>query len=288
MDGRETTLEHVSGRAVETLARKYGVREAKAMVRIIFEQLKGWGPVETAVNADKPLSEYICGKVDDTVRRLLGDEPIQYIFGTARFYGMDLKVTGATLIPRPETASLVDMIVSENHGTDLRVLDIGTGSGCIAIALARNLRFPSVTATDISQEALDVAKENAKALKAAGIRFIRADMTAVVMEGQEFDIIVSNPPYIAESERASMERNVLDHEPASALFVPDDDPLKFYKAIADIATASLAPDGRLYLEINPLFAGRLAGMLESKGLSPSEIIKDTEGRDRFIKTSKKR
>lgn len=278
------TLRQASAEAVGMLKPKYGEREARAMVRVIFEQLKGWGPVRTALNADKLLSEYICGKITDIVRRLLDDEPLQYIFGTARFYGLDFKVTGDTLIPRPETASLVDIIVSENRGSDLNVLDIGTGSGCIAIALARNLRFPHVTATDISDKALDVARENSKALK-TDIEFIHADMLTDDMPGRQFDIIVSNPPYIAESERMTMDRNVLDHEPARALFVPDSDPLKFYRAILRIAKASLSTTGRLYLEINPLFSGMLHETVKANGFTDIEIIKDTEGRDRFIKAT---
>jgi len=226
-------------------------------------------------------------RVNATVSRLLGGEPIQYIFGKAHFYGMDFTVTPDTLIPRPETAQLVDMIVDRyGRQPDLRVLDIGTGSGCIAIALARNLTFPgNVTAIDISSKALDVARINAGELKVS-VNFLLTDMLdrqsfAHQVNGP-FDIIVSNPPYIARLEAKEMERHVLDHEPHSALFVPDDDPLLFYRAIAAIAGDMLTADGSLYLEINPIYAKQLVKMLNGHGFSGIDVEKDMQQADRFI------
>lgn len=272
----------------ERLAPKYGDGEAREMGRIIFENLKGWSPVDLAIRQDEPISDFIQQKIDKVVDRLLNDEPIQQIFGVADFYGMKLKVTPDTLIPRPETEELVDIIVKDNQRKDLRVLDCGTGSGCIAIALQRNLPFPSVTAIDISDKALAVANENAKALKAP-VNFRHADILQLLQEfkGEQFDIIVSNPPYIAEHERATMDRNVLDYEPAAALFVPDSDPLRFYRAILQSAKSGLlANGGNIYFEINPSYAEELKQLAGEYGFDDVQLIRDTDGKFRFLSCTK--
>lgn len=268
----------------QRLAPKYGDGEAREMGRIIFENLKGWSPVDLAIRQDEEISEFIRQKVDQVVDRLLNDEPIQQIFGVADFYGMKLKVTPDTLIPRPETEELVDLIVKDNQQKDLRVLDCGTGTGCIAIALKRNLPFPEVTAIDISDKALAVARENAKNLRAQ-VDFRHADMIRLPesLDGKQFDVIVSNPPYIAEHERAAMDRNVLDYEPATALFVPDSDPLKFYRAILEAAKDGMAaPNGKLYFEINPLYADQLQALATRLGFADIQLIRDTDGKQRFL------
>lgn len=279
----KTVLAGIIGR----LSPKYGQGEARAMARIIFENLKGWNAVELAIRQDEPVSGFIEGKIDDAVKRLLADEPIQQIFGIADFYGMKLKVTRDTLIPRPETAELVDLIVRDNQRKDLRVLDAGTGSGCIAIALSRNLPFAEVTAIDISDKALEVARENARQLKCA-VDFRKADILSLPsgLPGSPFDIIVSNPPYIAEKEKATMDRNVLDFEPHSALFVPDSDPLEFYTALLDAAAGGLlVPGGRIYFEINPLYAAMLADETRKRGFTDVSVIRDTDGKERFLQCS---
>lgn len=283
-----TPLKSVIAGIINRLSPKYGAGEAREMSRIIFENLKGWNPVEIAIRQDEPISSFITGKVDMVVGRLLDDEPIQQIFGNADFYGMKLKVTRDTLIPRPETAELVDIIVKENPAKDLRVLDAGTGSGCIAIALSRNLLFPEVTAIDISGKALEVAAENARQLR-AGIDFRHADILSLPdgLEGETFDIIVSNPPYIAEKEKAKMDRNVLDYEPASALFVPDSDPLKFYTALLHVAKGSLlSPGGKIYFEINPEYASQLRQEAESLGFTEVTLTRDSYGKQRFLSAKK--
>ena len=279
-----TPLKTVLADIRRRLAPKYGEREAQAMARIIFENLKGWNAVELVIRAEEPVSDFIAGRVDEVVERLLKDEPIQQIFGVADFYGMTLKVTRDTLIPRPETAELVDLIVRENQRKDLRVLDAGTGSGCIAVALARNLPFPEITAIDISDGALAVARENARTLR-CDVSFLKADMLSLPanLPGEPFDIIVSNPPYIAEKEKGSMEANVLEYEPATALFVPDSDPLKFYRALIGAASAGmLAEGGKLYFEINPLFARALASLPRQAGFAGVTLLRDTEGKERFL------
>lgn len=283
-----TPLKSVIAGIINRLSPKYGAGEAREMSRIIFENLKGWNPVEIAIRQDEPISSFITGKVDKVVGRLLDDEPIQQIFGNADFYGMKLKVTRDTLIPRPETAELVDIIVKENPAKDLRVLDAGTGSGCIAIALSRNLLFPEVTAIDISGKALDVAAENARQLRAS-IDFRHADILSLPdgLEGETFDIIVSNPPYIAEKEKAKMDRNVLDYEPESALFVPDSDPLIFYTALLHVAKGSLlSPGGKFYFEINPEYASQLRQEAESLGFTEVTLTRDSYGKQRFLSAKK--
>lgn len=260
----------------------YPPGEAEAIIRLIFEHLKGWSPVDLALHEQEPLSEFMKGKVEGILVRLMRHEPIQYVTGRARFYGLELAVSPAVLIPRPETEELVEMIVRESEGKpDLRVLDAGTGSGCISVALARNLRFPKVRAIDVSRDALEVARANAKALRCR-VDFRKEDMLALPVQEEMWDIIVSNPPYVDRSEAAQMEANVLEHEPYSALFVPDEDPLLFYRALGEYGIRALVPGGRMYLEINPRHARELASMLSGLGYTQVKSHKDIHGRDRFV------
>ena len=254
-------------------------REVQAMIRIICEDVFNYDPVDVALRQESELPDFAPERISDIISRLRRHEPLQYIVGTALFHGHKFKVTPAVLIPRPETEQLVDLIVDENTASDLRVLDMGTGSGCIAISLARALKFAQVDAFDISQDALAVARENAADLKVK-VRLFQSDMLAP-QPAARYDIIVSNPPYICWSERESMERNVLDYEPGQALFVPDNDPLLFYKAIAPYAAQSLERGGRLYLEINQRFGNEVKRLLEDCGLDEVRIIEDSFGRVRF-------
>lgn len=275
-----------TGREIRRLlAPRYGDSEAKAMSNLIFHSLKGWNATQLIINADKALSQYIIEKIDAIVGRLLNGEPLQYIIGEARFYGLDLKVSPDVLIPRQETEELVDLIVQQNQSTDLKVLDIGTGSGAIAIALSRNLKFPSVLAIDISEGALSIAKENAKNLHAK-IDFMLQDVFVFAPKNESLDIIVSNPPYIVDSEKCDMDENVLEHEPHTALFVPDDNPLIYYSRIAEIAIDALVPGGKLYFEINPLFDKELKSMLCQNGFVDVGIVKDISHRNRFAFATK--
>ena len=254
-------------------------REVQAMIRIICEDVFNYDPVDVALRQESELPDFAAERISDIISRLRRHEPLQYIVGTALFHGHKFKVTPAVLIPRPETEQLVDLIVDENTASDLRVLDMGTGSGCIAISLARALKFAQVDAFDISQDALAVARENAADLKVK-VRLFQSDMLAP-QPAARYDIIVSNPPYICWSERESMERNVLDYEPGQALFVPDNEPLLFYKAIAPYAAQSLERGGRLYLEINQRFGNEVKRLLEDCGLDEVRIIEDSFGRVRF-------
>ena len=254
-------------------------QEVQAMIRIICEDIFNYDQVDVALRQESELPDFAQERVTEIIARLRRHEPLQYIVGSARFHGHRFKVTPAVLIPRPETEQLIDMIIDENSASDLRVLDMGTGSGCIAISLARALKFAQVDALDVSRDALAVARENAAALKVK-VRFFESDMLSPQPPAR-YDIIVSNPPYVCWSERESMERNVLDYEPGQALFVPDNDPLLFYKAIAAYAAASLERGGRLYLEINQRFGNEIKRLLEGNGFNEVRIIEDSYGKTRF-------
>ena len=264
------------------LTEKFSPSEAKEMSLLIFESLKNWTQTDLLIHNNDAVSDYIVNKATGIVNRTLKGEPLQYILGVAHFYGLKFKVTPATLIPRPETTELVDLIVDNNTDRkDLKVLDLGTGSGCIAISLARNLKFPLVSAIDISSEALAVARENAKALNVA-VDFRQEDILNLPAPADKYDIIVSNPPYILTKEAENMDLNVLDYEPHTALFVPDNDPLKFYIPIIEFAERYLDGDGQLYFEINPLCAISLSERVKNAGFRNVEIVKDISGKDRFI------
>lgn len=277
----EITLNELMKRMRGRLTEKYDSGEADAMVRVVMQHLKGWSAVDLVLKRDSLLSCYISEKAMAIVERVMADEPLQYVLGETRFYGNTLVVSPAVLIPRPETEELVDIIVKQNQGTDLSVLDLCTGSGCIAVSLARALRFPVVEAVDLSGEALEVARENARRLKVKVTLSCRDVLTLGRGVQERYDIIVSNPPYVLESERVNMEANVLDHEPEMALFVPDDDALRFYKAIAEYAIEALKCGGRLYFEINPLEADNMAKMLTEKGFDDVDIVTDMAGKKRF-------
>lgn len=276
-------LDELRRATVKRLGEVYPRGEALWLWREMLMRIKGWGQVELAIKAGDEVSEYLQRKVEEVTERLLRKEPVQYIFGMAEFYGLQLKVTPDVLIPRPETAEMVDMIVKWADGrTDLRVLDLCTGSGCIAVALARNLKFAQIAAIDLSSKALAVAAENVKALKVK-VNLKLGDALQLKDEtSPKYDIIVSNPPYIAESERASMDSNVVDYEPQMALFVPDSDPLRFYHAIARYAMTALVSGGVLYFEINPLYAIRLREELQQQGWDDVVIEADMQGLNRFI------
>lgn len=270
---------------VSRLAAVHGEREARAMCEMIFETVLGWRPVDILMRDDSELPTFAPGRFEEIVTRVERGEPLQYVLGVARFHGHEFKVTPATLIPRPETEQLVDMVVDAcGDRDDLRVLDIGTGTGCIALSLARALRFPRVTALDVSRAALAVASENASRLRVK-VDFVQCDILRETPRG-EWDVIVSNPPYVRESERATMERHVTDYEPAGALFVPDADPLLFYRAIAGYAARSLSPGGRLFLEINSALSKETTAAVAAAGISRVETVRDFNGLPRFVAGSR--
>lgn len=277
------TVRDLRRAAVAALIPLYGRGEAEWMTRLTLEYVTGRSRVDLLVDADKELGEVRVEAVKNIVARLLKHEPLQYILGYEDFMGLKIKVSPSVLIPRPETQELVNIIIDrEAKASDLSVLDAGTGSGAIAVALSRNLRFARVMAIDNSDAALEVARSNAERLRTP-VTFVNADMLSLAsLPGEPFDIIVSNPPYVLDSERAEMSANVLGHEPSVALFVPDSDPLRFYLALARYAAAGgLKPDGRLYFECNPLTIGVLSSQLEVD-FDEVEAIRDSFGRKRFI------
>lgn len=288
MNEREQTVEQAV-RTIRTALRPlYPAGEVEGFIRIIFRHLLHYEPVDILLRKDTVLPGFIPDKIDKVVEELKKSRPVQYIFNEARFHGHDFYVDGSVLIPRPETEELVDIIVDENGLSDLSVLDAGTGSGCIAISLALALKFPEVTAVDISEKALEVARRNAAALNARNIDFVCCDMLDMPVEVGKYDIIVSNPPYIAESEKAGMDRNVLDYEPSGALFVPDDDPLRFYKALSRFGAEALKPGGRLYFEINSRFPAEIKKMLDADGYVDVELLRDMQGLWRFARAHKRK
>lgn len=270
----------------EQLKGLYPETEIIAFTRFIFSSVTG-----------KPYSSVLAGegegiltsnieKIEDMVRRLKNYEPIQYIVGETEFFGMPFFVDQNTLIPRPETEELVELVLNENAGVNLSVLDIGTGSGCIAISLARHMKDASVGAWDISSGALETASRNA-ARNNARVGFEKVDVLGEYPTDRRYDIIVSNPPYVLDSEKAVMEQNVLRYEPHSALFVPDDDALRFYERIADIAVAILKKKGRLYFEINRAKGKETADMLSERGFFNISVLKDLSGNERMVRAELK-
>ncbi|MEE9363333.1 MAG: peptide chain release factor N(5)-glutamine methyltransferase [Cellulophaga sp.] len=212
------------------------------------------------------------------------EKPIQYIIGKTHFYDLEFQVNKSVLIPRPETEELVDWIVSEykNTNSELRILDIGTGSGCIAISLAKNLPNAKVFALDVSINALAVAKQNAK-VNEVNIEFIEADILDVDSLDCKFDVIVSNPPYVRELEKKEMSKNVLEEEPGLALFVSDENPLVFYKSIAKFSKGNLKENGTLYFEINQYLGRETKNLIENIGFKEIELRKDMYGKNRMLK-----
>ncbi len=221
--------------------------------------------------------------LDQFMHRLNNHEPLQYVLGEAEFYGRKFMVNPAVLIPRPETELLVRLVVDHflDNKQKIRLLDIGTGSGCIAITLALELHSSTVFATDISSDALDIAKENAKQLKAK-VQFDVHDILNDSISMGPLDAVVSNPPYILENEKPLLEKKVVEYEPAQALFVPDSNPLLFHTAIAEKARQSLKPGGLLLTEINESLGKETAALFRSFGYTDVKIIKDLDGKDRVV------
>ena len=274
-------MKSIANKIHKGLATVYTDGEIKALTRILATELLGVSQMAFYMKDDITLTAEQTTLLDSAIERLQQHEPIQYILGYSDFCGLRFKVTPATLIPRPETSELVEWIASEANGKE-KILDIGTGSGCIAVSLAHSIPQATVSAWDISAEALAVATENSKANNCA-VTFREVDILAYQSNDEQFDIIVSNPPYIKEVEKEQMEANVLDWEPHTALFVPDNDPLLFYRTIAQKATQMLHPGGKLYFEINRAYGKATCDMLASIGYTDIELRKDFADNDRMIR-----
>ena len=269
------------------LGERYGGQELASIMRTLCCDLLGISATTYYIKEKVTLSDGQEQLLDDILRRLQQGEPLQYIEGRTPFCGMDFKVTPAVLIPRPETAELIDWVASEHSHKPLRLIDLGTGSGCIAIALSRKLPQATVDACDISPEALAVAGENNRA-NGERVSFFRHDILDLDTPlPHTYTIIVSNPPYIMQSEQADMERTVTEWEPHTALFVPDDDALRFYRAIAEIGqTEALKPGGSIYVEINQRLGAETVALFEAYGYKEVTLRRDIYGNERMIKCLK--
>ena len=278
------------------LNKVYETKEIQAITLLAISEISGLSKASIKAFPERELSNEQTQKLKNTLTQLQTGEPIQYILGITEFYGLPFKVNPSVLIPRPETEELVEWILSV-AGTRLpvagsqftgNILDIGTGSGCIAISLKKNLPQAQVSAIDISEGALQTAKENAE-LNEVEVNFIHADILNLQSEPRSpnlataYQIIVSNPPYVTLDDKKQMHTNVTNFEPHTALFVPEHDPLIFYKAIADFALLNLTPNGMLFFEINENYGQETVKLLKDKGFISTELRKDMSGRDRMIK-----
>ena len=275
----------------DELKDRYEAGELETIIGYCFEEFVNIKRGELGMRKNDTVSESELLKFSFAVKDLKRMKPIQYVLGKADFYGMTLKVNEDVLIPRPETEELVDLILKEYQLSSIKyqdrgikILDIGTGSGCIAIALKKNIVAANVMSVDVSEGALRVAKENAIA-NGVEIDFVKDDIlkSNLKPEDSNFDIIVSNPPYVCESEKGEMQRNVLDYEPHLALFVEDNNPLLFYTAIADFALKQLAVNGKLYFEINQMYGEETKKMLLEKGFKNVELKKDLNNKNRILR-----
>lgn len=265
-----------------TLEPLYGNGEARAVTNYVLDVCFGLSKADILCGAVDEMTAEKTAELNKIFGRLTEGEPVQYVLGRAEFCGRWFSVRPSVLIPRPETEELCAWITADSKASaSPKVLDIGTGSGCIAITLQLDMPESKVTAWDISADALDVARENAKQL-GANVNFVKQDALNAKPEG-EWDVIVSNPPYICEKEKKDMAVNVLEHEPHTALFVPDTDPLLFYRAITRLAVQTLSKGGRLYFEINPIYADDTCHMMRAEGMTAVELRSDMYGKQRMAK-----
>jgi release factor glutamine methyltransferase len=281
------TIKEIRNFLVGELNYIYSPQEVKSIISIVLKHVLKRDNLHLLAINDQPVSRKEAAEIRNISNKLRSGEPIQYVLGETDFYGCRIKVNPYVLIPRPETEVLVDLIIKENPGFSGKILDIGTGSGCIAVALGVNMPFSQISAIDNSREAIATAIVNAK-INNVNIRFFNADITTVpALDTGKAGIIVSNPPYVLDSEKAAMNRNILDFEPPAALFVPDDDPLKFYRSILDYAVNMLTAGGKIYFEINEAQGASAADLITSYSYSGVTVIKDMNNKDRFIKGIKK-
>lgn len=264
----------------------FGENEALQMLNILIEHFFSLTRSQQALNINYRLNESEMLSLHNAVKELKKNRPVQYITGETEFYGLRFLVNSLVLIPRQETEELVDLIVKNEKSEGLKVLDIGTGSGCIAISIAKTLYNPKVSALDISVSALAVAQNNAE-INTVEVNFIEEDILNISQNTEtQFDIIVSNPPYVKMSEKELMQPNVLEYEPHLALFVEDDNPLKFYKAIVNYASENLKIKGRLYFEINEALGKDVSELTKAADFENVEIHLDINGKERMLSASK--
>ncbi len=278
------TIKNLINEMTATLQPLYDPREAAAIASWYVCAKLGMERYELALRGNETLDESLMQEVRRDMERLAEGCPVQYVLGETEFYGLSFTVSPAVLIPRPETEELVQMVVQRYAGSAPRIWDVGTGSGCIAVSLAKSLKEAKVFATDISSEALTVARGNAER-NGVGVTFVCHDMFDIEnlpFAEEKFDVLVSNPPYIPASDRAAMHRNVVDYEPAQALFVPDEDKLWCYKALASLARRVLAPGGTLWVETYHDYHEEMIDLFARHGFSEIRSLQDLNGRPRFL------
>nr|WP_315183548.1 peptide chain release factor N(5)-glutamine methyltransferase [uncultured Flavobacterium sp.] len=273
---------------IQELTPIYDAGEAESFFYLILEEKKQLKRIDLALHPDLVFSEEEIGVWNAILEQLQQEIPIQYLLGKTSFYGLDFEVNAAVLIPRPETEELVEWILesqkSKPESQKVKILDIGTGSGCIAISLAKNLPDATVFALDVSEEALATAKKNAEN-NSVNVTFIHQNILETEDLLQQFDIIVSNPPYVRNLEKEEIKKNVLENEPHLALFVADNDALVFYKKIAQLAQKNLLSNGQLYFEINQYLGKEMVNLLEKMNFKTVDLRKDIYGNDRMTKAS---
>lgn len=270
-----------------TLLGEYSKEEAGSIFNILTSEFLGLTRLEIALDPEKQLSQKEIRQFEVAIKKLQRHEPVQYITGNTEFFGFTFRVDRNVLIPRPETEELVQWILEdlqEKEKKELKILDIGTGSGCIAVTLARHLPQAKITAIDVSEEALKVAKENAR-LNKVQVEFRKQNILQIPKLADEYDLIVSNPPYVRDLEKQEMHKNVLDFEPSTALYVRDGDPLIFYKKITALAAVSLKPGGMVYFEINQYLGEQTEVLLKEKDFHTT-LKKDIFGVNRMLKGKK--
>ncbi|UOB17689.1 peptide chain release factor N(5)-glutamine methyltransferase [Abyssalbus ytuae] len=270
------------------LTATYNKEEVESFFRLLSEEYLGLKPHQFILNKDTEIEKQIEKQFQDAIIQLKKEKPIQQIIGKAPFSGLDFIVNNHVLIPRPETEELVNLIIREQRKSPLtgsKILDIGTGSGCIAVSLAKKIQTARVYAIDISDEALKLAKKNA-AINNVQVEFFKMDILNTEELPDFFDIIVSNPPYVRKKEKCEMKNNVVNYEPHLALFVEDDDPLIFYDKIAVLATKNLKKGGKIYFEINQYLGEETKNLLEKLNFKDVEVIKDVYDNNRIIKGTK--
>jgi len=279
-------LKELKNKFITELSEVYPSEEITSFFSILSEKYLGLTRLEVVMQPELNVSVAVSETFLNAISRLKVFEPIQYITGETQFYGLPFKVNENTLIPRPETEELVEWILEvQKKAKSKSFLDIGTGSGCIAVSLAKFVQECEVSALDFSSEALKKAKENA-ILNVVSVDFFQQDILKTKHLPKQYNVIISNPPYVRELEKKAMQTNVLNYEPASALFVSDKDPFLFYRKIAQLAKTYLAPNGLLYFEINEYLSKDLVTMLETIGFFDVVVKKDIFGKDRMIKCSK--
>jgi release factor glutamine methyltransferase len=277
------TIKDIKPHLTRELIKIYPEPEINALATIIIRTLFGVSRLHAITQPQEPLSKKKVDEIIAICNELRSGKPLQYILGETSFYNCVIRVNPDVMIPRPETEELVDLIIKENRGYRGKILDAGCGSGCIAIVLAVNLPGTKVTGIDVSEGAIRISQENAL-LNNAVVTFLPGDILNPAFKSPgSTGIIVSNPPYILESEKAHIAKNVLDFEPHRALFVPDSDPFLYYRAILKIAEMVLIPRGKVYFEINEAMGPPITELLKSTGFSSVEVIRDINGKDRIVK-----